>query len=150
MATAEPRPGPAGENLEAVRDEWLARLEALVSDVEGWAQASGWRTRRGTKTLRERRLGAYQVPVLFLEKDTVEVVLNPIARFVPGALGAVDLYVAPAYDDIASLYFEEDRWVVYYGERTDPLATQGPVEIKPQRYDQQAINSILGRMLANG
>ena len=55
-----------------------------------------------------------------MEKDTVEVVLNPVARFVPGANGAVDLYVAPAYDDIASLYLEGDHWVVHYGEPARP------------------------------
>jgi hypothetical protein len=49
-----------------------------------------------------------------MEKDTVEVVLNPVARFVPGANGAVDLYMAPAYDDIASLYLEGDHWVLHF------------------------------------
>ena len=101
MATGESRPGI--DNPEAVKAEWLGRLNALVGEVEGWARASGWRTRRIDKTVNERRLGTYRVPVLLMEKDTVEVVLNPVARFVPGADGAVDLYVAPAYDDIASL-----------------------------------------------
>ena len=59
-----------------------------------------------------------------MEKDTVEVVLNSVARFVPGANGAVDLYVAPAYDDIASLYFEDDHWVLHYADRPDPMAPE--------------------------
>ena len=85
-----------------------------------------------------------------MEKDTVEVVLNPVARFVPGAEGAVDLYVAPAYDDIASLYFEGDHWVVHYGERPDPMATESPVEITPRPYAEQTIRTILDGMAANG
>ena len=137
-------------NSDAVRREWLDRLGALVEEVKGWAQASGWRTRRIDKTVKERRLGTYKVPVLLMEKDTVEVVLNPVARFVPGANGAVDLYVAPAYDDIASLYLEGDRWVVHYANRPDPKETESVIEIKPRPYSEQSIREILDGMAANG
>ena len=90
MATGEVRPEI---DSDAVKREWLDRLGTLVEEVNGWAQASGWRKRRVDKTVNERRLGDYKVPVLLMEKDTVEVVLNPVARFVPGANGAVDLYL---------------------------------------------------------
>lgn len=62
-----------------MKSEWLDRLNTLVEEVKGWAQASGWRTRRIEKTVEERRLGTYKVPVLLMEKDTIEVVLNPVA-----------------------------------------------------------------------
>ncbi len=138
------------DDPEAVKAEWLSRLDALVGEVEGWARASGWRTRRIDKTVEERRLGAYKVPVLLMEKDAVEVVLNPVARLMPDAEGAVDLYVAPAYDDIASLYFEGDRWVLHYGERPDPTATSGVVEVKPRPYTEHAIRAVLDQMAAHG
>jgi hypothetical protein len=125
-------------------------LGILVEEVKGWAMASGWRTRRIEKTLNERRLGSYKVPVLLMEKDTVEVVLNPVARFVPGANGAVDLYLAPAYDDIASLYLEGDHWVLHYADRPDPMATGNVIEIKPQPYSETTIRKILDGMAANG
>ncbi len=80
-----------------------------------------------------------------MEKNAVEAVLNPVARLVPGAQGAVDLYLAPAYDDIASLYFEEDHWVVHYGERPDPMATT-VVEITPQPCTEETIRTILDGM----
>jgi hypothetical protein len=148
MAIGESR--PEINDSEALKTEWLGRLNALVGEVEGWARASGWRTRRIDKTANERRLGTYQVPVLLMEKDTVEVVLNPVARFVPGAEGAVDLYLAPAYDDIASLYYEGGRWVVHYGERPDPAVTEGVVQITPRPFSEQTIRMILDGMAANG
>lgn len=137
------------EDPEAVKGEWLDRLEALVRDVKGWAEAAGWRTRRITKAISERPLGTYRVPVLLMEKDTVEVVLNPVARWVSGADGAVELYLSPAYDDIATLYFEGGRWVVYYGERPDPFAAEGVVEITPRPYGEETIRSILDGMTAD-
>jgi hypothetical protein len=137
-------------DADAVRREWLERLGTLVEQVKGWAEESGWRTRKIDKALNERRLGDYRVPVLLMEKDTVEVVLNPVARFVPGADGAVDLYMAPAYDDIASLYFEGGHWVLHYAGRADPTATGSVVEIEPQPFSETTIRKILDGMAANG
>jgi hypothetical protein len=85
-----------------------------------------------------------------MEKDTVEVVLNPIARFVPGANGAVDLYVAPAYDDIASLYLEGDHWVPHYTKRPDPLATESVIVMKRRPDSEESIRAILDGMAVNG
>jgi hypothetical protein len=147
MATGNARPVI---DSDAVKREWLDRLSTLVDEVTGWAQASGWRTRRIDKTVTERGLGTYKVPVLFMEKDTVEVVLNPVARFVPGANGAVDLYVAPAYDDIASLYLEGDNWVLNYADRQDPLATGSVIEVKSRPYSEKTIRAILDGMAING
>ena len=148
MTTGEVR--PRTEDPEAVKTEWLGRLDSLVEEVEGWAKMSGWHTRRIAKTVSERRLGTYKVPVLLMEKETVEAVLNPVARYVPGADGAVDLYVAPAYDDIASLYFEGNHWVIHYGDRPDPSGTQRVVEITDRPYSEQTMRPILDGMSVNG
>ena len=47
---------------------------------------------------------------------------GPEPRFTPcpGAEGAVDLYLVPAYDDIASLYFEGGQWVIHYAFSRTP------------------------------
>lgn len=140
------------EDPTAVKDEWLSRLNTLVREVKGWAEAAGWQTRRITKTINERQLGRYEVPVLLMEKNTLEVVLNPVARFVPGASGAVDLYLSPAYDDIASLYFEDDHWVVHSYEPPGPAAANGAaatVEMKTQPCDEATIRAILDSMIAH-
>jgi len=59
-------------------------------------------------------LGEYRAPVLLLARDTAELILNPVGRFVPGCDGAVDLYLMPAFDDIASLYLEDGEWKLHY------------------------------------
>jgi len=68
MTTGEAIPGI--DDPEAVKAEWQGRLNSLVDEVDGWARTSGWRTRQIAKTVKERRLGTYRVPVLLMEKDT--------------------------------------------------------------------------------
>ena len=147
MATAKTM---STNEIEAVKKEWVSRLSNLIDTIKNSAEESGWRTRRIDKTITERELGTYKVPVLLMEKDTVEVVLNPVARFVPGAEGAVDMYLAPAYDDIASLYFEGGQWMLHYAERPNPFATQSVIEMKSRPYSNEAIISTLEGMAANG
>ena len=98
---------------EKVREEWLRRLDALVSDVEQWGQEFGWATRRIEKRLDDSQIGVYQAPALLLQKEFARVLLEPIARFAPGVDGVVDLYLMPAYDDIASLSFRDASWRVH-------------------------------------
>lgn len=116
MPVPEPKSetqGPRVENPKVMLAEWLDCLNRLVDEVKVWVEKTGWRTRLIQKSMSDEILGPHKVPVLLMERDTVEVALNPVSRFVPGADGAVDLYLVPAYDDIASLYFESGRWVIY-------------------------------------
>ncbi len=107
--------GPPGDrDPDALRDDWLARLGELVGKVKGWAEQSGWKTREITKSMKDSVLGEYRAPALLMQRETVEAILNPFSRFVPGADGAVDLYLMPAYDDIASLYFLDGEWKLHY------------------------------------
>ena len=147
MATAKTM---STNEIEAVKKEWVSRLSNLIDTIKNSAEESGWRTRRIDKTITERELGTYKVPVLLMEKDTVEVVLNPVARFVPGAEGAVDMYLAPAYDDIASLYFEGGQWMLHYAERPNPIATQSVIEMNSRPYSNEAIIATLDGMAAKG
>jgi hypothetical protein len=101
-------------NWEIVRDEWIARLNALVETVQTWSQELGWSTRRIERRMEDSQLGTYQAPALLLQEGTTRVLLEPVARFAPGAEGVVDLYTMPAYDDIATLYFHEAGWHLSY------------------------------------
>jgi hypothetical protein len=105
------------------RKEWLDRLHGLVADVENWVVEQGWSTRRIEKPMHDSHLGSYSAPALLMQEGTVRVLLDPIAASAPGAEGVVDLYLMPAYDDIASLYFCDGRWRLHYA----PAAGSTPV-----------------------
>ena len=73
------------ENWEQVRDEWVAAVERLTGDAESWARGQGWAARREPKTVMEDRLGQYAAPRLLIHSPAGRLLLDPIARYVPGA-----------------------------------------------------------------
>lgn len=96
------------------RADWTARLAALVAQMEQWARELGWSTRRIDKKLEDARIGTHRVPALLMQEDACRVLLEPVGRTTPGTEGAVDLYLMPAYDDLASLYYYGGRWNLHY------------------------------------
>lgn len=113
MATIN-HPTLTDESANAIRDQWLERLSALVKTVREWADDLGWSTRQIETRLEDSEIGAYEAPALLLQMETTRVLLEPITRSAPGADGVVDLYVMPAYDDIASFYFVDDEWRLHH------------------------------------
>jgi hypothetical protein len=91
------------ENREAERDEWVAAVEQLISDAETWAMGQNWFVHRGPKTITESRIGTYEVPVLLIQAPAGRFVIDPIARYVIGALGKIEFCVFPSYDYVMIL-----------------------------------------------
>lgn len=120
-------PGGDRANLEeearrrvAARAEWIDRAGGLVAQVEAWGKELGWATRRIDKKLDDSYIGKHVVPALLMQQETCRVILEPVGRSGPGTEGIVDLYLLPAYDDIASISFYDGRWNVHYFFQGDP------------------------------
>jgi hypothetical protein len=105
--------GTSGGN-DAIRKEWVDRLNRLVDDVEEWGRSLDWATRRIDKPMNDETIGPYRAPGLLMQREFTRIILDPISRKTPGSEGCVDLYLMPAFDDIASLYFYDERWNVHY------------------------------------
>jgi hypothetical protein len=155
--TASPDP-PEGAQTEleqiardrlAARQAWLDRVGELVGRVEQWGKELDWATRRIEKRLEDAGVGTHTVPALLLQRDTVRVLLEPVSRRAPGAEGVVDLYRMPAYEDIASLYFQEGNWrVQYVFPNGKAVATTKEAEAKPLSKDLLA--AVLQQMKQHG
>jgi hypothetical protein len=102
------------DDAGVLREEWLNLLADLTRKVKRWAEELDWSTRQIVKKMKDSRLGSYAAPALLTQKETTRVLLDPVARFTPGADGLVDLYLMPAYDDIASLYLVDGEWRLHY------------------------------------
>jgi len=114
------------------RPEWLEKLRKLVATVKGWADELDWATRTVDKKMEDAEIGNYKAPALLLQQETVRLFLEPVARAAPGTEGVVDLYLMPSYDDIASLYYYNNRWNVHYMfDRAPTLGNVREAEAKP-------------------
>ena len=93
---------------------WLSLISQLIDSVREWAAELDWSTKVVAKPMEDSEIGNYTAPALLLQREVTKVLLEPIARHGPGMEGLVDLYLMPGYDDIASLYYYNDRWNLHY------------------------------------
>jgi hypothetical protein len=126
---------------------WIERLMPLVASVGRWAKELDWSVRQVQKPMNDSQIGNYWVPGLVLQHDTVRVGLEPIGRSAPGTEGVVDLYLLPAYDDIASFYFYNNRWNLHYMAGAPALTTLRDAESKP--LSKKALREVLEELKMN-
>jgi hypothetical protein len=97
----------------ATRDEWIASLNELVARVEGWCKTLDWATRRAPKRIvDDRPLGPYEAPMLRMQYWDIQLLLEPSSRFGVRNDGQCNLYIMPAYDDMAIVYRRGTDWFV--------------------------------------
>jgi hypothetical protein len=97
-----------------LRAEWLAAVSRLLAEISSWAAEQEWQVETGEQTLQEKALGEYATECLTIHAPAGDLVVEPVARCVPGAEGRVDLYAYPSHHRVRLLR-QGDRWVV----RTD-------------------------------
>ena len=117
MSTIHRPPERPVEGYEAVRDEWVEAVTALMDDAERWSKARGWDVRRQTKPMYESALGSYELPRLLIHNGVGRVLLDPVARDVPGCDGAVDLLSVPDYDGLL-ITRSWEAWSFHDGDAT--------------------------------
>ncbi len=92
------------------RQEWVARVEGLISQIADWAQAEGWPVERGQKTIHEKA-HSYEVPTLRIQMNGGEVSVNPVGLHVIGAEGRVDLRAMPTLSRV-KLVGDGQEWKI--------------------------------------
>ncbi len=134
----------AVDRVQALR-EWLERLWSLIRSVDEWVKKAGWDTRVVEKSMQDTEIGKYKVPGLLMQEGTDRILLEPIGRSAPGVDGIVDLYLMPAYDDIASLYYYDGRWNLHYifpGVTGVPNTREAPA----QPLSEETLQKVLAEM----
>lgn len=130
------------------RAEWIRSVESLIDTVEDWAIELQWSTRRIEKKLDDAWIGKHQVPALLMQEDTCRVLVEPVGRSAPGVDGVVDLYLLPAYDDIATLYYYDDRWNLHHAfPDVSDAATVREAQAVP--LSKEALAKVLAEMRQN-
>jgi hypothetical protein len=83
---------------DVLRQEWLGEINQVLHHAEEWCARRRWPSRRDEKQIAEDFLGTYTAPRLLIAKDASRLILEPVARFVAGADGLIELAAWPAYD----------------------------------------------------
>jgi hypothetical protein len=129
-------------------DLWRTRINSLINEVHEWAIALGWSTKSIEKTLDDAELGRHSVAALIMQKDTTRILLEPYARKTQDSDGSVDLYLMPAYDDLASLYHDQNGWRVHYlFSGTPPVSTLK--DASPLPLTKEVFKAIVEEMVKN-
>ena len=115
----------------------------LSSRFREWVEPHDWVTKEYPKKMRDIEHQVYPISALFLQKGPVRLLLDPVAYDVPGSEGVVDLYLMPAYDDMASLFFEKGRWMIHYAFPPDSMETHSVIEAEALPFSEKTINQVL-------
>ncbi len=111
--------------------EWENAANSLLLKVESWAKEFGWVSRREAKILSETLLGDYSLDQLYMYAEGNLFILDPLARFIPGGMGAFDLSIQPSFY-ITSIYRDcQGEWFVHldvgqgvHGAKKEPLTKE--------------------------
>lgn len=124
---------------------WLQRLNDLLTTIRSWAEESGWAARLVDKGMKDPEIGDYRAPALLLQEGLLRIAVEPIGRTGPGTEGIVDLYLLPAYDDIATLSHYDGTWHIHYQSYATPtVATIRETTAKP--FSKEHLLGVFGEM----
>ena len=121
--------------------EWLETLKQLISTVQSWANELGWSSKVIEKPLEDSTIGSYTAPALLLQEETTRMLLEPICA-ATGTHGVADLYLMPAYDDIASLYYDGQKWRIHYAKASDSNGV-GKLEAESKPLSKASLRNVL-------
>jgi len=124
---------------KAVRTEWLQSIGRMYEQAEGWAQNHEWGVLRDTKHLSDMFLGEYDAPVLLVHTPQGRVIFDPVARFVSGADGLVDLGGYPSFDNATMVARTGDQW------RLEPRRFDEPQQEWSEKTFVNTVGSLLNR-----
>ncbi|MGH7134732.1 MAG: hypothetical protein ACREHD_03270 [Pirellulales bacterium] len=116
MANIISQPRRPIEDWEAKVDAWVFEVDSLIGEASNWAQARGWGTKVDGKTVSEEMIGTYEVPRLLIHNSDARFLFDPIARFIVGGGGRIDLCVIPSYDGVP-LVKTDQGWKFFPGSK---------------------------------
>lgn len=90
-----PPPNDAPVDWDACREEWVERLNRLFATISDYlspyAEGGKIRLTRNKKEISEEYIGRYNAPTLGISIGLAQVQLVPVARYIIGAGGRVDM-----------------------------------------------------------
>lgn len=121
-----------------LRDEWIACVKALHSDIRKWAKTKRWPVDEEEKEVAEELTGPYPIPLLKVKTTGGILYVDPVARDVLGADGRVDIYSWPSLQRLL-LIRQHGQWT---------LQTDSGVEW-PEAWDRETFIRLAQQLTRN-
>ena len=132
--------------MSAQSDAFVRQMEALVAQFEARLSEPEWLIRRDPKRMRDEDGQVFTATALTIFHGAMRLLLDPTAYDIPGAEVAVDLYLLPPYDPVATLYLEEGQWFIHspYPCEGEPSAGFDRDDWQRSALDEETLGRVLG------
>ena len=87
-------------------DNVVRQFEEVLSEMKHLC-------RRDEKRMLDETRSVYSVQSLTIFMGPMRLLLDPSGYDLPGCDGAIDLYLLPPYDPVATLYLENEKWFLH-------------------------------------
>jgi hypothetical protein len=114
----------------------VRQFEAVVAEMEQLG-------RRDEKRMRDETGGVYSVQSLTIFMGSMRLLLDPNGYDLPGCDGAIDLYLLPPYDPVATLYLEHGEWFLHSPDLTSQESIAHPINWKRSALSSESIANLL-------
>jgi hypothetical protein len=115
-------------NMSEKSTAFAGQVEKVVRQFEAALAEMNQLSRRDAKRMRDETGGVYSVQSLTIFMGPMRLLLDPIGYDVPDCDGAIDLYLLPPYDPVATLYLEHGAWFIHSADPTAPESISRPTE----------------------
>ena len=113
-----PRTQNPPDNPQRLR-EWRDAIEELIDQITRWCNELDWLVeRKEGKVLHEDLTGEYSVPVLWIQTPRGRVIVEPVALYLVGVEGRVDIYAWPSLAKVILVDFDQG-WRILTEDRVE-------------------------------
>lgn len=114
----------------------VRQFEAVVAEMKQLG-------RRDEKRMRDETGGVYSVQSLTIFIGPMRLLLDPNGYDLPGCDGAIDLYLLPPYDSVATLYLEHGEWFLHSPDLTSQESIAHPTSWERSALTSESIAHLL-------
>jgi hypothetical protein len=128
---------------------FASEVETVVRQFENVLAEMKQVSRRDEKRMRDETGGVYSILSLTIFMGPMRLLLDPTGYDLPGCDGAIDLYLLPPYDPVATLYFENGEWFIHSPYSTAKESIARPTEWGRSALTRESISHLLESLAKN-
>jgi len=128
---------------------FASEVEKVLDEFEAVLAQKNQVSRRDEKRMRDETGAVYSVQSLTIFMGPMRLLLDPTGYDLPGCDGAIDLYLLPPYDPVATLYLEHGEWFLHSPNLPAQESIARPAEWGRSALNRESISLLLESIAKN-